>query len=93
MRQIAGCVVLHYSDLMKRYQGRIRSDEPTVPSDRSTRASLVEHAERIHVFFSSVVAQTTETLLAQERTIRVGPMPRMPAAGAQRINSDEGRRR
>lgn len=75
---------------MTRYRGRIRSEEPTV---QSTRASLVEPAERKHVFVSSVVGQATETLLARERTIRVGPMPLRPAARAQRIDPDERRRR
>ena len=84
--------MLHYSDLMTRYRGLIRSEEPTVQSDRSTRASLVEPAERKHGFVSSVVSQATETLLARERMIRVGPMPLMPAAEAQRFDPDEGRR-
>ena len=78
---------------MTRYRGRICSEEPTVRADRSTRASLVEPAERKHVFASSMVGQATETLLAQERTIHVGPMPLRPAAGAQRIDPNERRRR
>ena len=39
-----------------------------------------------------VVGQATETDLARDRTIRVGPMPLMPTAGARRIDSHEGRR-
>ena len=72
----------------------MRSEESTVQSDRSTRASLVELTEREHVFVSSVVGQATETRLAQERTTRVGPMPLTPApaTGTQRIDPDEGRR-
>ena len=77
---------------MTRYRGRLRSEEPTVQSDSSTRTSRVEPVELKRVFVSSVVGQATETLLAQEWTFRVGPMPFMPAAGAQRIDSDEGRR-
>ena len=38
-----------------------------------------------------VVGQATETDLARKPTIRVGPMPLMPATGARRIDSDEGR--
>lgn len=69
------------------------SGEPTVRSDRSTCASLVEHAERIHVFVPPVVSQTTEAPLARERTIHAEPMPLTRAAGAQRSDSDEGRHR
>ena len=83
--------MLHYSDLMTRYRGRIRSEEPSLQSDRSARASLVEPPERKHVFVSSVVGKAPEALLAQNRTNRVGPMPLMPAAGARLIDSDEGR--
>lgn len=93
LRQIAGCVVLHFSDLLTRYWGRIRSEEPTVQSDRSTHASLVAPAERRPVFVLPVVAHATETLLAQDQTIRVGPMPLILASGARLIDSDERRRR
>ena len=94
LRQIAGGVVLHYSDFMTRYRGRIHSEAPTVRSGRSTRTSLVEPAERIHVFVPPVVNQVAEPLLAQEQTIRVGPMPFTPAAtGAHPLDSDEGGRR
>ena len=76
---------------MTRYRRRIRNEEPTVQSDRSTHASRVEPADRKHVFVSSIVSQAAEANLAQERTIRVGPMPLVPA-GTQQIDSDEGRR-
>ena len=91
-RQIGGCVVLHYSDLMTRYRGRIRSEEPAVQSD-PTRTSLVEPAVLKHVVVSSVVGQAIGTLPARERTIRIGSMRLMPAAEVQRFDPDEGRRR
>ena len=68
-------------------------EEPTLQSDRSARASLVDPAERKHVFASSVVGQATQTLLGEERTMRVVPIRLMPTTGARRIDSDEGRRR
>ena len=57
-------------------------------------ASLVEPAERKHVFVLPVVSQATETLLTEERTIRAGPMLLTPAAatGAHPLESDEGTR-
>ncbi|MDD9983148.1 MAG: hypothetical protein OXU81_17620 [Gammaproteobacteria bacterium] len=76
---------------MTQYRGRIRSVAPTVQSDRSIHTSL---AELKYVFTPSLVAQETETLLAQERTIRVGPMPLTPVAatGTHLLGPDEGRR-
>ena len=82
--------MLHYSDLMTRYRGCIRGEEPLLQSDRSARTSLVEPPEGKHVFVSSVVGRAPEALLVQGRSIRVGPIPLVPA-GAQQIDSDEGR--
>ena len=92
LRQIAECVVLHYRDLMTRYGRHIRNEEPIVRSVRSGRASLVEHAERTHVFVSSVVDRTADALVGQERTIRFGAMPLTPAVRGECIDLDEGRR-
>ena len=92
-RQIAGCIVLHYSDLMTRYRGRIRSEKLPHQWDRSTRASLAESTERKSISVPSVVDQATRTDLTRcrDRTIRVGPMPFVLAAGARLIDSEEGR--
>ena len=39
----------------------------------------------------SAVDQANEMHPARERSIRAGPMPLVPAAGARRIDSEEGR--
>lgn len=46
------------------------SEEPTLQSDSSTRALVVEPVARKYVFISSVVGQTSGTLLARVLTIR-----------------------
>lgn len=71
----------------------IGSTGPCRQRTPALRASLAEPAEWKHVFVPPVVSQATETLLDQERTIRIGPMPLRPAAGAQRLDSDERGRR
>ena len=93
LRQIAGRVVVHYSGLMMRYEGRIGSEDLRFQSDRTGRASLVEHAERKHVFVSSVAGRATDALLGQERMVRIGSILLTLADRGECIDLYEGRRR